>query len=211
MYLYRKLKHSAWTEPKEQFLKLFQLEDTPHSIALGGAIGMFVSITPTFGFQMLSVLLIAAVCRPFFKFNIIAGIVGVYFSNPVTGPFLNYASYKIGLLFVGGEISYDELTKLLSESASFREFLKNTWEVFTRVGYPLTIGSLILGTIVGLVTYPIAYRLVSSAQLAANRLRELKAKREKRAAAAELADIESLQPAVPHLLPPTVNANKVQA
>jgi hypothetical protein len=60
--------------------KLLMLDDTPHRIALGMAIGVFISWTPTVGFQMLAAVPLAYLLRA----NRVAGVIGVYLSNPFT-------------------------------------------------------------------------------------------------------------------------------
>ncbi|MBV10370.1 MAG: hypothetical protein CMN21_14270, partial [Rubinisphaera sp.] len=73
-----------YVSPQLWLRKIVSLDDTPHSIALGTSIGVFVAMTPTVGIQMVVVLLIAALCKPFFRFNQVAGLIAVYISNPVT-------------------------------------------------------------------------------------------------------------------------------
>ena len=193
MFFLHKISDAMWHQPRQQVFKLLQLEDTPHSIALGGALGLFVAITPTFGAQILTMVLISIICRPLFRFNLIASFLAVYVTNPITAPLIYWGCYKVGLLFVGGKIRYDELTHLLMSGRTAGEILENLLELFSRIGYPLTIGCLIVGSIAALVTYPVVYRIVTSAQLAANRLRELKARQEKRAAASALENLNTLQ------------------
>ena len=49
LYIYRWIRHHNW-----RFLRQFlRLRASAHSIALGAAIGIFIGLTPTVGFQMI--------------------------------------------------------------------------------------------------------------------------------------------------------------
>lgn len=99
-----------------EFIHRFkQLNGDPHYVALGMAIGVFVSITPTIPFHTLIALAIAFVCRA----SKAAAAIGVWFSNPVTIPAFYYGSYKVGTLTLGisppfnsGPIHFSELLDL---------------------------------------------------------------------------------------------------
>jgi uncharacterized protein (DUF2062 family) len=73
-----------WSNPRTLLRTILSLDDTPHQIALGAAIGMFIAMTPTIGIQMALVMLVALLTRPFFHFNRVAALVMVYLSNPIT-------------------------------------------------------------------------------------------------------------------------------
>ena len=79
-YMYIRLRY-GWRRA-QRFVKyrILHVDDTPHRIALGVAIGMFVAWTPTIGFQMgLTVLLCAL-----FRANKLVGVPLVWISNPLT-------------------------------------------------------------------------------------------------------------------------------
>ena len=57
-----------WTSPGRLAQRVLTLDDTPHSIALGTAIGMFVGLTPTVGIQMVVVLAVAGITQRMFHF-----------------------------------------------------------------------------------------------------------------------------------------------
>ena len=48
---------------KYYFLKLLRLRGTPHSIAMGAAIGVFIGLTPTIPFHTITILAITLVTR----------------------------------------------------------------------------------------------------------------------------------------------------
>ena len=60
--------------------RLLTINDTPHAIALGSAIGLFLAMTPTVGVQVILAVAICTVVRA----NRIAAVVLVFVSNPLT-------------------------------------------------------------------------------------------------------------------------------
>ncbi|HLF17750.1 MAG TPA: DUF2062 domain-containing protein [Candidatus Omnitrophota bacterium] len=118
---------------KALILQLLKENNTPHEIALGTAIGVFIGITPLYGFHLLMGVIAALL---FSNIKKIAIFLGMNISVPPTIPFITWASYTIGRLFVGKDypaLSWD----------SFRSISFNTIFQFF---YPLLVGSLILGT-----------------------------------------------------------------
>ncbi len=136
------------------------LDDSPHRIALGAAIGVFVAMTPTVGIQMLLVLSIWILARPLFRFNKMAGLLAVYLSNPFTVVPLYWFNYRLGTLYFPSTISKQDF------AAIFRYHgLSQWWSALTRlfvdVGVPLLIGSLVVATVCSMVTYPLMLRLLN--------------------------------------------------
>ena len=149
---------------RHMYRKLLQLDDTPHSIALGAAIGVFITFTPTVGVQVLLVLILSL----FVRFNRFAAIVLVYLSNPVTIIPIYYADYVIGL-FVQGEsgLSLEEFGLLWDQSVSTAGevgFWGATQVLFKSLGtdviIPMFMGGGVLGGFFGVVTYPLTLRWV---------------------------------------------------
>ena len=148
-----------WTSPRRLIRRLLALDDTPHSIALGTAIGMFVGMTPTVGIQMIVILAIAAVTRPLFHFNRVAGLITVYISNPLTMLPMYAAFYYVGTLLVEAPMTPDEFL------AQFEAALEQGWLdplrfIFAEVAWPMLAGSLLIATVTAVPTYPIVKQLV---------------------------------------------------
>ncbi len=152
-----------WSTPRRLIRRLLSLDDTPHAVALGTAIGMFVGLTPTVGIQMIIILLVAMATRPLFHFNRVAGLITVYVSNPITMLPMYAAFYVTGSLFVDAPLS----------AASFQERFESTlggdWTeplrfLFTEVGWPMILGSLLIATIGSVVTYPVVRHLLERRQ-----------------------------------------------
>lgn len=149
--------------PRALLRALMQLEDTPHSIALGAAIGMGIALTPTPGLQMAIVMLTAFVTAPLFRFNRIAALVMVYVSNPLTAAPLAWAWYKVGTLFITGDLSYSELRQIMTPSADYG-VLDMVYRLGVEIGWPMLIGSAIVATVSAVVTYPCVFWLVQFVQ-----------------------------------------------
>lgn len=143
----------GWLHPRVLLRYVLTQDDTPHHIALGAAIGMFVGLTPTPGVQMLLVLAIYYVCRPVFTFNRPAGLAAVYVSNPLTAVPLAWISYQVGRLFVGGDLTREEIAAVLQHDQA------GWWDAVVAVvvdlGWAYLIGALIVATVTGILTYPI--------------------------------------------------------
>ncbi len=138
---------------------ILMLDDSAHSIALGTAIGMFIALTPTVGIQMLIVVCVAFVTRPFFKFNQVASLITVYISNPLTIVPIYWFDYKIGTYYVGGSLTQKDFARIL-EFEGFSGWWETVKQLLLEVGSPLIIGSLIVATFFSLMTYPIMLRLL---------------------------------------------------
>ena len=68
-------------QTKLMLVRFVRLRGLPEEIAKGVALGIFIGMTPTFGFQMAIALLFAYLLRE----NRLAAILGVWVTNPVDG------------------------------------------------------------------------------------------------------------------------------
>lgn len=151
-----------WSSPRALLRAILMLDDTPHSIALGAAIGMFIGLTPTVGIQMLLVMLVAFLTARLFYFNRVAALLTVYISNPLTMVPLYWFNYKLGLLLVlSDEVSRDAFGGMLKYEGA-REWWDTVLALVLDIGWPLLVGSAIVATIGGLLTYPLMRVLLQS-------------------------------------------------
>jgi uncharacterized protein (DUF2062 family) len=148
-----------WSDPRQWLRTLLMLDDTPHHIALGTAIGMFVAFTPTVGIQMVLLLLLAVLVRPVFRFNKVAGLIAVYITNPLTVVPIYWFNYKIGTLCFASTISKEEFAAIFQYDG-LREWWTSMTRLFVDVGVPLMVGSLVVAAICSLATYPLMLRLL---------------------------------------------------
>jgi uncharacterized protein (DUF2062 family) len=93
---------SGWKPRLKAFhVKIKSLKGDPHYVALGMAVGVFVSVTPTIPFHTVIALVLAFAL----KASKPAAVIGVWFSNPITIPPFYYGSYKLGMLLLGRNIA----------------------------------------------------------------------------------------------------------
>ncbi len=140
--------------------QILALDDTAHSKALGVAIGMFIGMTPTVGIQMVLVLMTAVLTARFFYFNRVAALLTVYVSNPLTTLPIYWLNYQVGTWFVPGNVGYDEFAKILVYK-NFAEWWQTILGLFVKIGPPLIVGSLVVATVCGVVSYPLIRWLLS--------------------------------------------------
>lgn len=134
---------------------LLMLDDTPHSIALGAAVGLFIAWTPTVGIHMIAVLALAALLRA----NKVAGLIAVQISNPFTIAPMYWIDYRLGSAFIHVAVTRDELEAILRYDG-WTEWWHAFWKVCVDLAGPMWIGGLILALAHALPGYWIIRRAV---------------------------------------------------
>jgi len=165
--------------PLLRLLKGFR--GSPHAMAGGFSLGVFIALTPTVGVQLLIAVFLATVL----KVSRPASLVGVMITNPVTVPPIFTFNYWLGSLFLGGpsvKEVYQHFIKIAAEMARL-----NIWEVtdlikaFAKTGvdmlYPLILGSMLVATIAAGVSYVVLVRFLWFLKLHRERKRSLLEKR----------------------------------
>ncbi|MBK6544763.1 MAG: DUF2062 domain-containing protein [Saprospiraceae bacterium] len=117
-----------------EIIKVSRAHGTVHEIALGAAIGAFISIFPTFGLGTLLVLL----AYRFINFNLVSAISGSLISNIFTSPLFMALSYKIGSLIFKPESALD---------------FKNWYKHLDHLGISVLTGGFILSTFSAFLIY----------------------------------------------------------
>jgi septum formation protein len=124
---------------------------TPHAVALGAAIGMFVALTPTIGIQMI----VAAFIATLFGANRLVAVAMVWLSNPLDAVPLYWLDHFIGVKLFGGEVINSEFIKERIAQVG----VSNWWQVADiltgEVFWPMLIGGTILGLATGIPLYAI--------------------------------------------------------
>ncbi len=131
--------------------KLFHLRADPFPLALGFAIGIFYGFTPFFGFKTVLALLTAWPLRA----NLVAAALGVA-AHDITLPFvpgLFWLEYQIGA-FVLGSANHDHALRM--GHLVFRDVV--SWKGLMRWGWPMTLGSLVIGLPAAGATFFLVYR-----------------------------------------------------
>ena len=138
--------------------KILGVHDSPHRIALGVAIGIFVTWTPTIGFQMALTLALSTLCRA----NKVVGVPLVWISNPAT-LWIYIPNYLLGCKILGENPSTDALMQSLIKAFGindhglkerFTTLIQTLWDVLA----PLMLGSVIIGAFLGAIAYAATYK-----------------------------------------------------
>ncbi|MFW6077592.1 MAG: DUF2062 domain-containing protein [Hyphomicrobiales bacterium] len=145
--------------------RVTRISATPHTIALGVAIGAFVSFTPFVGLHFL----LAAALAVALGGSILASALGTAVGNPLTFPFIWLASYNLGALLLGYrqrsririELPDDMLLLVFTEPGTvWRAF----WSAVDPYIIPMTVGGIPLGLACGVAVYVIARSAVAGYQ-----------------------------------------------
>ena len=127
------------------------LEGDPHFVAMGLAIGVFISITPTIPFHTVLAVSLAILLRG----SKVAAALGVWFSNPVTAPIFYWGSYKLGMYLLGirapFNVKYESILELL--------------DLGMDVTIAMIAGGIILGILPGIASYFITRKLITTIRL----------------------------------------------
>lgn len=141
--------------------RVLRIRAAPHVVALGLAIGVFAAFTPLYGLHIILSILIAWLLSA----NVAAAAIGTAFANPLTIPFIFSATYELGrvVLHVGdGSIPMHRFFELL-----YKWDFKEIGGVFLQ----LFVGSVILGGIVAVLAYILAFMATTRFRRRRQRLR----------------------------------------
>ena len=143
--------------------RLLRLSDTNYGIAAGLASGACVSFTPFMGTHFIQALGIAYITRG----NYLASVVGTFWGNPWTFPFLFAASHYVGtyVLNLFGVAHIGEMPHTLS------------WEAISAALLPITVGGYICAVLAWPIYMGICYVLARNAKLARRKYKQIKAHR----------------------------------
>lgn len=179
---HRKSSRRFWRYIK---LRVIHANDSPHRIALGVGLGLFVAWSPAFGLHILLALMLALLLRA----NKIAAMTSVWVSNPFTIFFIYYPSYRFGRwifrLFgsqrVGSDEQFRELLGYFNSSAIISpiftvDFWKDLFALLWSESPELWVGSAIIGFFVGALGYFVMYQIIVYHRRSNPRRRHLKYK-----------------------------------
>src|SRR5450432_1359981 len=137
-----------------QHFRLVTIKDTPHSIALGVAIGIFFGFTPLWSLKTLLSIVVAWLL----KSNKIAAAISVQLHDLILPfmPAIYLWEYKFGFWAMHGHLPQ----RINFRTLEFRDYVH--WEMFFSVGRPLLIGSLIIGLPSAAIVYFVCRGVVTS-------------------------------------------------
>ena len=125
--------------------RLVSLHDPPHSIAGGAAIGICLGFTPLFGLKTVLVLVIAWM----FRCSPISAVIAVTLHDvllPLT-PIILKIEYEIGFYVIHHHFP----PKFILRHAKLADMFQ--WTTFFNVGWPLLLGSLVIGIPTAIISY----------------------------------------------------------
>ncbi len=161
-----------WLWPRRSFSRSFcyirkrilRISATPHKVALGFAIGIFLACSPLFGMHIVLAIFLSWLLRA----NFAAAIIGTIFSNPLTFLLIVMADYKIGYFCLSffsnvNEISLSQIRTLFDglSLSNFSLLFKGAWDSIMR---PMILGGTLLGAILGSLSYISVYRAIARFQ-----------------------------------------------
>jgi uncharacterized protein len=136
------------------YTRLLKIRGTPHEIALGLALGIFMGLSPFLGLHTLLAIFLAFIL----KGNKISAAIGSWIINPLTAPFLYSLNYFIGSHLMGLQHSYswprDEGLK------TFLSLLSKTPEII----WALTLGGVVVGLPLAVTGYFLSFMVIQRYQ-----------------------------------------------
>lgn len=131
-------------------VRFLRLRGAPEEISKGLALGIFIGLTPTFGFQMLLAVCLAVMLKE----NKFAAVLGVWVTNPFTAPFIYALEYESGRVLLNMDYVH------MPASLSFSALKSLGWEVLL----PLGVGSLLWAALTAMTVYLAAIRVIPITQ-----------------------------------------------
>jgi uncharacterized protein (DUF2062 family) len=168
-----KERFQAWIWPRRGWRRAWnyvlhrvkRLSGSPHAIALGFAAGAFASFTPFVGFHFLLGFLVAYLVGG----NLIASALGTFVGNPLTFPFIWFATYTLGSLMLGIELdqaatSAMPVIELGMLWTDWGQFWLDFWDKIWPVIKPMLVAGVPMGIAVGAICYWLVKIAVSAYQ-----------------------------------------------
>ncbi len=141
----------------DHHMTLMAIADTPHSVALGSAIGMFFGFTPLYPLKTLLSIVVAWI----FRCNKVAAAIAVTLHDVLifVMPAIYFAEYKLGCRV----LQRPPPSRIRLGHIGFYDYLN--WHLFSRLIWPALIGSLFLAIPAAIGAYFVMRMLVSRSRL----------------------------------------------
>ena len=147
--------------------RILHADDPPHRLALGIAIGIFVTFLPLIGLQMLLSVLLAWICRA----NKLVGVPLVWISNPFTMVPIYYPCYMLGCKLLGRasdqwqEVYPNFISMLTDAEATWGQIFHFCWTNLLDFVAPLFLGSFVVASTLGVLAYYVSLYAIRSYRL----------------------------------------------
>lgn len=125
---------------KEIFAYLFHERNSPHQIAMGASLGVFLSVIPSFVLGTILALFISWKR----KYHLPATYLGTLIVNPFNGPFVYFMNYKVGAFLLGEE----------------QELFPFQLSSFADMGFTLYLGAFLVALMSAFFVYSSVYLFV---------------------------------------------------
>lgn len=145
-------RRSFWRSAQYFAKRVLRLTATPHAIAAGIAAGTLASFTPYLGFHFIIAAAVAWVIRG----NLIASALGTAVGNPLTFPFIWASTMAAGRFILYGSHPETIVPLHLGRVLTHLDF-HQIWDPLLK---PMTVGGLVVGTVVGLILYGVTWWMV---------------------------------------------------
>ncbi len=134
---------------RDRIRSIFQLNDTPHRLALAFAVGVFIAFSPAIGLHLLSCFIVAWA----FRLSKLVLITATFINNPWTivplyGFCIWFGGKLMGRELAMPRIAWNELT------------LSSAYVVIQPYFWPFVVGTLVVGGLAALMAYGLIYWLV---------------------------------------------------
>ncbi|MFO8057430.1 MAG: DUF2062 domain-containing protein [bacterium] len=133
----------------EYYQNLMDIPGKENDVAVGFAIGIFISFSPWIGLHLIIIFLLTHVFRKSFGAGLLASLV----FNPFTAPFFWTLEFRTGRLVIG---LFSRQPKQ-EFKISFSDF-EALWDSVVQVFYPIFIGGLVLGVPAAVLSYFLVQR-----------------------------------------------------
>jgi uncharacterized protein (DUF2062 family) len=152
--------------------KILHIEDTPHKISLGVALGLFIAWSPLLGVHFLMIIVLSILLRA----NKFAAFASTLVSNVFTYGIIYYPSYLLGRIIcdffpnyiaLGDQQVSSLFNKLFAPSNMLtgfytKEYWSQFWTLLKQIGPELWIGCTLLGGAIAVASYIVCYYLIKS-------------------------------------------------
>jgi hypothetical protein len=148
----------AWRQLLARLRALLHLDDPPQRIALALAVGVFISCTPFLGLQTVLAILVAMV----FRLNRAATLTGVWINLPWFAPVVYGAALTLGDWLLPDPSGSREawLAYILSRPFGLR--WRDLSILLEDLSAALLVGTTVVGLAAALVTFVVAFGLIST-------------------------------------------------
>jgi len=145
-----------WRLHRYYYLRFTRLRGSPHTLAVGTAIGVFIGLTPTLPFHTVIILALTFLTRS----SAIAGVIISWIvCNPITYLPIYYYSAVLGNKITPYELNIDKVSVVVKQLLDSDD-LKNSLAIIGDLGYEaiavLGIGGVTLALPFGIVSYYLA-------------------------------------------------------